>query len=411
MTPSFSQSTEATEALTSFGSRTDIGLTREQNEDSLVVAAPLFVVADGMGGHEAGEVASEIAVSAISEYAPSTADAEALGHAVEVANREVIDATLSGRGREGMGTTCTAAILEGNRLVIAQVGDSRAYVLHDGKLSQITRDHSLVADMVESGQITREQARYHPNRSVITRALGSDVNMQPDLYEITIEEGDRVLLCSDGLTSMLLDEEIRDVMVANPDPQACAEGLVEAALAAGGLDNVTVIVVKADDARPKQQRKMARRTKITLACVLVAVVACIALAVWGGMRYLYNSAYLAESDQGYVQVYRGVPGEVLGFSYSLLVESTDIPVDELNSSAADNIRNNLRVGSLDEALDLVKSYREQIKDRHSAPTAGSGSPDSAADSNAPDALAGQDAADATANQDASSQQAAQGGGQ
>lgn len=375
MTPGFSQSTEAAEVLTSFGSRTDIGLAREQNEDSLVVAAPLFVVADGMGGHEAGEVASEIAVNTIAAYAPTTADAEALGRAVEVANREVIDATLSGRGREGMGTTCTAAILENNRLVIAQVGDSRAYVLHDGKLSQITRDHSLVADMVESGQITREQARYHPNRSVITRALGSDVNMQPDLYEITIEEGDRVLLCSDGLTSMLPDEEIRDVMVANPDPQACADGLVEAALSAGGLDNVTVIVAKANDARPKQQRRMARRTKITVACILIAVVACIGLAIWGGTRYLYNSAYLAESDQGYVQVYRGVPGEVLGFSYSLLVESTDIPVDELSSSAADNIRNNLRVGSLDEALDLVKSYREQIKERKEAPTAGTSTAD------------------------------------
>ena len=190
-------------ALTEFGSRTDIGCVRDHNEDSLVVAPPLFAVADGMGGHAAGEVASEIATTVLANQAPKTPDAEALGRAVETANLEIIAAAEDGRGRAGMGTTCTAAILEGERLVVAQVGDSRAYLLHQGKLQQLTRDHSLVAMMVEAGQLTPEEARVHPRRSVITRALGTDPSVQPDLYEIDVQTGDRLLLCSDGLSGMV----------------------------------------------------------------------------------------------------------------------------------------------------------------------------------------------------------------
>ena len=192
-------------ALTSFGSRTDIGCLRDHNEDSLVVTPPLFAVADGMGGHAAGEVASEIAVRVLSELAPEHPDGEALGRAIEEANRAVIQAAREGRGRQGMGTTMTAAMLEGERLVIAQVGDSRAYLLHQGKLQQLTRDHSLMADMIEAGQLTPEEARTHPQRSVITRALGRDAHLHPDIYEINVETGDRLLICSDGLSGMVCD--------------------------------------------------------------------------------------------------------------------------------------------------------------------------------------------------------------
>ena len=141
-------------AVTTFGSRTDVGCVRDHNEDSLVVAPPLFAVADGMGGHAAGEVASEIAVNVLAELAPKDLDGAALEHAVEEANHEIIRAARDGRGREGMGTTLTACMLENERLVIAQVGDSRAYLLHHGKLQQLTRDHSLMADMIEAGQLT-----------------------------------------------------------------------------------------------------------------------------------------------------------------------------------------------------------------------------------------------------------------
>ena len=206
-------------AAVRFGSRTDIGCVREHNEDSLVVQPSLFVVCDGMGGHSAGEVASEIAIDVVSRRAPRVPDAEALGQAVEEANLAIIRAARNGIGSQGMGTTCTAAVLQGTRLVIAQVGDSRAYLLHNGHLQQLTRDHSLVADLVESGQISAEEARTHPQRSVITRALGSDPRMQCDLYELNIAEGDRLLLCSDGLYSMVEDGQIEHVMNAHPDAQ------------------------------------------------------------------------------------------------------------------------------------------------------------------------------------------------
>lgn len=356
------QSTERTRkgAVTKFGSRTDVGSVREQNEDSLIVNPPLFVVADGMGGHAAGEVASEIAVNTIQELAPDHADAEALGHAVEEANRDIINAALAGEGREGMGTTVTAAILERDKLVIAQVGDSRAYLLHNGELTQLTRDHSLMANMIEAGQITPEEARFHPNRSVITRALGNDPDTLPDLYEINVEDGDRLLLCSDGLYSMLEDDEIAAVMRRVSDPQRCASTLVNGAIAAGGHDNITVIVADAEGRAQQKRRRIAIRTKITIAFVLLLLAGILTAAAWGGYTYLHNTAYLAKTDSGMVAVYRGVPGDVLGFGYSELVEETDIPVSKLSPSAAERISENMRVNSVDEALELVESYREEI---------------------------------------------------
>jgi len=343
-----------------FGSRTDVGSVREQNEDSLIVRPHLFDVADGMGGHAAGEVASEIAVKTIEELAPHHADAEALGQAVEQANRDIINAALSGQGRDGMGTTVTAAILERNRLVIAQVGDSRAYLLHNGELTQLTRDHSLMANMIEAGQITPEEARYHPNRSVITRALGNDPDTVPDLYEINVEDGDRLLLCSDGLYSMLEDDEIAAVMRRVNDPQRCATMLVNGAIAAGGHDNVTVVVADAEGLGQQKRRRVAVRTKITIAFVLLLLAAIIGGAAFGGYTYLHNTAYLTQAENGMVAIYRGVPGDVLGFSYSELVEITNVPVASLSPSAAARIAENMRVNSVDEALALVDSYRKEL---------------------------------------------------
>ena len=365
------RSTERTRtgAVTQFGSRTDIGCVREQNEDSLVVTPPLFVVADGMGGHSAGEVASEICVKTVAECAPKHADAEELGQAVEQANRDIITAALTGEGREGMGTTCTAAMLEADKLVIAQVGDSRAYLLHGGKLSQITRDHSLMANMIESGQITPEEARFHPNRSVITRALGNDPDMVPDLYEIRVEAGDRLMLCSDGLTSMVEDADIEAVMNRVADPQRCAAALVNEAIAAGGTDNVTVVVANAVGLGDKARRKIKRRTFITVAFVILLLIGIIAAAAWGGSTYLHNTAYLTEED-GKVAVYRGVPGEVLGFSYSELVVVSNVAVDDLPPSAAERIREGMRVSSVEEAEELVEAYQADLESKSKeAPTA------------------------------------------
>ena len=237
------QQKKATHIPESYAARSEIGLVRGHNEDNYIAASPLFVVADGMGGHEAGEVASAIAIEVMQTQVPSRADADALAQSVCNANTAVIEGAANGRGKPGMGTTITAAAIFGDELIIAQVGDSRAYLLHDGSLQRLTRDHSLVAEYVAQGRITEEEARYHPQRSVITRALGSDPNMRADTYSMHISAGDKLMLCSDGLYSMVEDALIEQIMQSSPDTQNCCDALVEAALAAGGLDNVTVIVV------------------------------------------------------------------------------------------------------------------------------------------------------------------------
>ena len=349
-------------ALTSFGSRTDIGCLRDHNEDSLVVTPPLFAVADGMGGHAAGEVASEIAVRVLSELAPEHPDVEALGRAIEEANRAVIQAAREGRGRQGMGTTMTAAMLEGERLVIAQVGDSRAYLLHQGKLQQLTRDHSLMADMIEAGQLTPEEARTHPQRSVITRALGSDAHLPPDIYEINVETGDRLLICSDGLSGMIFDDQIENTLRRVQDPQRCASQLVNEAIAAGGHDNVTVIVADVTGYAEVRRKKLARKTKLSIALVLVLFAAIIAGAAWGTQTYLNTAAYLA-NDNGKVAVYRGVPGSVLGLSFSHLERTTDVTVADLQPGVANRLNEGIRVDDMEAADALVKEYEDEIAAR------------------------------------------------
>ena len=350
-------------AVTTFGSRTDVGCVRDHNEDSLVVAPPLFAVADGMGGHAAGEVASEIAVNVLAELAPKDLDGAVLERAVEEANHEIIRAARDGRGRDGMGTTLTACMLENERLIIAQVGDSRAYLLHHGKLQQLTRDHSLMADMIEAGQLTPEEARHHPQRSVITRALGSDPNTRPDMYEINVETGDRLLVCSDGLSSMIEDEQIEAVMRRVPDPQRCASQLVNEAIAAGGHDNVTVIVSNVTGFAEKRRRKLARKTKFSVALVLVLFLAILGGGAWGVHTWLHTTAYLGE-DNGKVAVYEGIPADFLGMPLYKQQEVTDVSVDSLQPGAATRLQEGIRVDNMDAAQDLVQQYREEAAQRN-----------------------------------------------
>lgn len=383
-------------ANSTFGSRTDVGCVRDHNEDSLAVAPPLYVVCDGMGGHAAGEVASEIAVDVISQRAPEHADAAALGQAVEEANLAVIKAAREGVGRAGMGCTCTAAILEKERLVIAQVGDSRAYLLHQGKLQQLTRDHSLVADLIEAGQITEAEARVHPQRSVITRALGSDPRTQPDLFEINVEAGDRLLLCSDGLSTMLEDPEIEKILKNASDPQRCAAQLVNEANGLGGYDNVTVIVVDVTGLAEQHRRKMTRRARATAIMLGVLLIAVLAGCAYGFNCLATNSAYLVEQN-GKVAIYQGVPGELFGFSAHKLVRTTDVAVDELQPGTANRLREEgIKVDNVSAAEALVKEYETEIADRAAADEA---------------AQAAAAAATASGQQDAASGDAAPGGAQ
>ena len=271
-----------------FGSRTDVGRVREHNEDSLFVAPPLFVVADGMGGHAAGEVASELAIQTISDLAPAYPNGPMLGMAVETANQVVYKAAQENDRRTGMGTTVTAAMVMGGRLVIAQVGDSRAYLLSGGRLQQLTRDHSLMAEMIEAGQITPEEARVHPKRNFITRALGTAPTVHPDLYELNVSPGDRLLLCSDGLCGMLDDEAITKILGAYRNPQLCADELVNAANEAGGHDNITAVVVDVGGAGAAAETAEHRKSVIVAALIgllaLALIIGAIALirAIGGG---------------------------------------------------------------------------------------------------------------------------------
>lgn len=363
--------TSSVEVVASYyGSRTEIGNVREHNEDSLTVLPPLFAVADGMGGHEAGEVASEITINTLNDLAPQSADAEALARAVVAANLNVIKAPSQGVGREGMGTTLTATILEKERLVIAQVGDSRAYLLHNGSLQQLTRDHSLMADMIEAGQLTEAEARVHPNRSVITRAIGSDPHMQPDLYELNVETGDRLLLCSDGICGMIEDHEIASIMRQAPSAQNCADQLVEAALAAGGFDNATAVVVDVEGFKAVREKKQARKSKALAIGVIVCLLAALACAVFAGYYYVNNSAYLIEQD-GKVAVYRGLNEELFGIPLSNLEYTSGVEVDKLNPGVANRIKEGMAVGSLEEANNLITTYQQEIALQESNPSSNS----------------------------------------
>lgn len=343
----------------SFGSRTDIGYVRDHNEDSLIIIPPLFAVADGMGGHEAGEIASEITVNTLAELAPSHLDAEGLTAAVEAANYNVMKAPCQGIGRDGMGTTLTAAMLEGERLLIAQVGDSRAYLLHKGHLQQITRDHSLMADLIEAGQITPEEARVHPNRSVITRAIGSDIHMRPDIYELNVDAGDRILLCSDGLSSMISNNAIESIMRRQSDAQHCADELVTAALENGGADNVTVVVADVPGFSEVREKKRAHKSRVFYIGLAIALVAVIFAAGFGGYAFISNSAYLIE-ENGKVSVYRGTPDDFMGIKLSTLDHTTNVDVDKLQPGVANRIKEGMSVSSIDEANSLIAGYEEEI---------------------------------------------------
>lgn len=224
------------------GAASDLGLVRRQNEDSFVGSPGLYAVCDGMGGARAGEVASEVACRVLTDM-PKNAGAAELRDAITRANGLIRERSLADPTLSGMGTTLTAATGTGSPLTVAQVGDSRVYLLHAGELSQVTEDHSLVAEMIRRGQLTPEQAAVHPHRSIITRALGTEEAVTPDIIELPLEVGDRVLLCSDGLSGMVPDEELQRLLSAGDDPQETADELIAAALRHGGEDNVTVIVI------------------------------------------------------------------------------------------------------------------------------------------------------------------------
>jgi protein phosphatase len=227
---------------------TDTGLQRRDNEDAKFARAPVFVVADGMGGAQAGEVASKIAVEAFEQGLPDQGSPEEqLATRAREANKRIYAISREERERAGMGTTLTAAYLGDHELSVAHVGDSRAYLFRDGELQRLTQDHSLVDELVRQGKLTSEQAAEHPQRSIITRALGPEEDVEVDTWSYPLRNNDVVLLCSDGLTSMVSEERLTELLAAAASLEDAGQALIRQANEAGGRDNITVVLFRAEE--------------------------------------------------------------------------------------------------------------------------------------------------------------------
>jgi protein phosphatase len=332
---------------------TDPGRRRRHNEDAYVCEPPLFAVADGIGGAQAGELASRLAATALREADADGADPRRhVDQLIQEANRRVYERQTSDASASGMGTTITVALLHDDMVWIGHVGDSRAYLIRNGELEQLTEDHSLVAELVRSGKLSPEEAETHPQRSVVTRALGTDPNVDVDTFEVEGRAGDLYMLCSDGLTTMVDDGTILAEIGRNrEDLKSATKALVRAANRGGGEDNITVvffelgteeqradertvalppqqeevaddeedtldefdgvkpIAVEEESARPRRrdERHAVRRGLMFLTLLFVALIAC-AFAVWG----LWRSHFVGAEADGHVAVYQGVPWNVVG---------------------------------------------------------------------------------------------------
>jgi len=229
--------------ISAHAAATHAGRKRRLNEDTYVERPPLFAIADGMGGARAGEVASRLAAAALEDDGAAAAEPEErVVELIQEANRRVFERANEDASASGMGTTMTVAIVDGGRVAFGHVGDSRAYLIRDGEMQQLTEDHSLVNELMKSGKLSREEADIHPQRSVITRAVGTDPDVDVDVFKIEAHEGDVFLLCSDGLTDMVDDEGILDLVERHHDDlDRAAKSLVSAANRGGGEDNITVI--------------------------------------------------------------------------------------------------------------------------------------------------------------------------
>ena len=380
----------------------DRGRQRQGNEDSYFVRSPLFVVADGMGGAQAGEVASRMAVESFDHGLPDGAPAEALAHVVEDANRRIHERSQADAQRAGMGTTVTAAYVGEGEVTIAHVGDSRAYLLRDGDLVRLTRDHSLVGELVARGKLTEEQAETHPQRSVITRALGPEPDVQVDVQAQQARDGDRFLLCSDGLTSMIPEARVKQILEGSGTLADAGRELIAAANDAGGRDNITVLLfrleevaaataaeagatgeiegggehrgaatmtlpaVSEDEAPAKRQaepiaeapppaappRKRRRRRIPGALIALVIAVAIVGAALWTASRAVYFIG--ADDDSQVVTIYRGLPYELpFGIELYATYYPSGVRLSQVPAARRSTFTDH-KLRSKDDAEDLVR---------------------------------------------------------
>ena len=316
--------------------RTDTGRKRRRNEDAFVCEPPLFAVADGMGGAQAGEVASRLAAESLRER--EHGELSALEQTVELireANRRVYAYSKENASARGMGTTMTVALVDGNKVTVGHVGDSRAYLLRDEQLTQLTQDHSLVAELVRSGRLSPEDAESHPRRSVITRALGTDSKVEVDVFSVQAQDHDLYLLCSDGLTSMVADDEIERILTsARADLDGATMKLIEAANHAGGEDNITVVLFELDDSEPEPAEESEDAKTLTESdavpvlkleperdshthrprrVMLLAPALAFLLALVGlGVFTVSTAHFIGVEPDGHVAIYQGLPYELPG---------------------------------------------------------------------------------------------------
>lgn len=406
----------------SVGVKTDVGRVRDGNEDSYIVLESLYGIADGMGGHAAGEVASSTAVDALSEgigrVDPKVP--ETLATLIKDANRTIFEKATRDDSLHGMGTTCTIVLIDGERGHLAHVGDSRAYMLRGDSLTRLSEDHTLVGRMVKEGQLTEDEASRHPQRNMITRSLGIDPEVRVDLRSFEVRDGDRLMLCSDGLTSMVDEPTIERVLHDTADPQRTADQLVDLANEAGGDDNITVVVLDlhgsgdapppppTDDqgavatsltgavpsgSPPSQQAAPERGTtpverltgrstdaplgpppssdepsdggtgrRVVRKLVFwVVILAVLAGAGYGALRYsLANSWFVGLNDADVVTIFKGRPEEVLGISLREVEEETEISADDVPSFKRADLEDGIKTDSLEEAHEVVESLEDLV---------------------------------------------------
>ena len=385
-----------------FGAATDVGRVRDRNDDGYLIdeSIGLFALADGMGGHRSGDVAS---ATALETLRAAVGSGNPVREAIEDANRAVYAKALTDSSLSGMGTTLTAGTLvSGGTLLIGHVGDSRAYLLRDGSLSQITTDHSHVEELVRGGKITEDEAAVHPMRSVITRAIGIEDDVDVDMYPVELHVGDRVLLCSDGLTDMLHESAIEAELRREPDVSRAATHLVDEANRAGGVDNITVVVIgvadeeqrdsapdddssaavaapasepaparepeprpEADgaddrDAREARGTRSGRTRRWGRVALWVIPVILILVVAVGAVGWYARKDYFVGVDNRRVTVFKGVPDGL--FVWDPTVErKTTLDVDDLRQAELASVRDEPTFSSLDDANAYVARLRERSR--------------------------------------------------
>ena len=366
-----------------WGASTDVGMVRQQNEDSYLAEENLYVVADGMGGHNAGEVASALAVTTLKAGARSGIDTvERFRELVQQANTAIYTASLDDSTQSGMGTTLTAlSIVAGEepRVLVANVGDARTYMWRNGALTRLSVDHSYVQELVNEGIITPEEARVHPRRNIVTRALGIDRSVVVDVFSHVVRTGDRIVLCSDGLVDEVSDADIAIVLGQHSDPQDTSEALVMVANTAGGRDNTTVIVIDVlddisepvvlptpDNTTPMEaiapmQVAPAKKSKVGMVLFWSALVAIVFSAITVIGVYGRSGYFIGFDSDDQVAIYRGRVGGILWFEPTIETK-TNLSGEELPEDILRDVALNREFSSSSQASKYLTLIRIAIID-------------------------------------------------